>query len=124
MNGNGARAAGLGYAFTAIGDDRTAISWNPAGLWHEASVIGRLGFGSGEITGFEDLGIDSWDVDLSSNFQLNFASFIVPFNVGNLNVVGGIAYRRMYDFSSEITYTQNTFLGKFEQYDKITCGGN
>ena len=128
LNGNGARAAGLGYAFTAIADDPTAISWNPAGLTQiygmEASVIGRLGFGSGEITGFEDLGIDSWDVDLSSNFQLNFASFIVPFNVGNLNVVGGIAYRRMYDFSSEITYTQNTFLGKFEQYDKIAGGIN
>ena len=61
LNGSGARAAGLGYAFTGIADDATAISWNPAGLTQiygmEASAVGRLGFGSGEISGFDDLGI-------------------------------------------------------------------
>jgi long-chain fatty acid transport protein len=128
LNGNGARAAGLGYAFTGIADDATAISWNPAGLTQiygmEASLVGRFGFGSGEITGFENLGIDSWDLDLSSNFQLNFASFVVPFNVGNLNVVGGIAYRRMYDFSSEITQTINAFGMDNEIYEKISGGIN
>lgn len=30
--GVGARAAGMGEAFTAVGDDVTAIGWNPAGL--------------------------------------------------------------------------------------------
>jgi long-subunit fatty acid transport protein len=30
--GKGARAAGMAYAFTAIADDATAISWNPAGI--------------------------------------------------------------------------------------------
>ena len=30
--GTGARAAALGGAFTALGDDATAIGWNPAGL--------------------------------------------------------------------------------------------
>jgi long-subunit fatty acid transport protein len=128
LNGNGARAAGLGYAFTGVADDASAISWNPAGLTQlygmEASVVGRLGFGSGEVSGFGDLGIDSWDVDVSSNFQLNFASFIVPFNVGNLNVVGGIAYRRMYDFSSEMTQTINSSFGQFEMYDKVSGGIN
>lgn len=128
LNGSGARAAGLGYAFTGIADDATAISWNPAGLTQlygmEASVIGRLGFGSGEVSGFGDLPIDSWDVDVSSNFQLNFASFVVPFNVGNLNVVGGIAYRRAYDFSSEITHTQMTPFADYEIYDKVSGGIN
>jgi len=126
LNGSGARAAGLGYAFTGIADDATAISWNPAGLTQiygmEASAIARLGFGSGEVSGFGDLPIDSWDVDISSNFQLNFASFVIPFNVGNLNVVGGVAYRRMYDFSSEITMTQSTPFADFEMYD-MTAGG-
>ena len=32
LNGNGARAAGMGYAFTGLADDATAISWNSAGL--------------------------------------------------------------------------------------------
>jgi long-subunit fatty acid transport protein len=126
LNGSGARAAGLGYAFTGIADDATAISWNPAGLTQiygmEASVIGRLGFGSGEVSGFGDIGIDSWDVELSSNFQLNFASFIFPFNVGNLNVVGGVAYRRMYDFSTELTQTVQSPIGELEIFD-MTSGG-
>jgi long-subunit fatty acid transport protein len=30
--GKGARAAGMAYAFNAIADDATAISWNPAGI--------------------------------------------------------------------------------------------
>ena len=109
LNGNGARAVGMGYAFTAVSDDASAISWNPAGLTQlyspEASIVGRFGFGTGSVEGFEDFGIDSWDVELSSNFQLNFVSIVIPFSVGNFNVVGGIAYRRMYDFTREITQT-------------------
>ena len=50
LTGNGARAAGMGYAFTGVADDATAISWNSAGLTQlysmEASVIGTFGFGS------------------------------------------------------------------------------
>jgi len=61
LNGSGARAAGLGYAFTGIADDATAISWNPAGLTQiygmEASAIARLGFGSGEVSGFTNMPI-------------------------------------------------------------------
>ncbi|MBN1884506.1 MAG: PorV/PorQ family protein [Candidatus Krumholzibacteriota bacterium] len=30
--GNGARAAGMGEAFTAVADDATGLTWNPAGL--------------------------------------------------------------------------------------------
>ena len=30
--GNGARAAGMGEAFTAVADEATAVTWNPAGL--------------------------------------------------------------------------------------------
>jgi hypothetical protein len=105
LNGNGARAAGMGYAFTGIADDATAIAWNPAGLTQlysmEASLIGRFGFGflSTNYTDFNP------DVKIGSKFQLNFASFAMPFNVGEFNVVGGLAYRRMYDFTKDVTIT-------------------
>ena len=60
FTGNGARAAGMGYAFTGISDDATAISWNSAGLTQlysaEASVIGRVGFNSVELANFENWG--------------------------------------------------------------------
>jgi long-subunit fatty acid transport protein len=32
FKGVGARAAGMAFAFNAIADDATAMSWNPAGL--------------------------------------------------------------------------------------------
>ena len=58
LTGNGARAAGMGNAFTGIADDASAISWNPAGLTQlqsmEASVVGRINFGSGSVDFPED----------------------------------------------------------------------
>ena len=105
LNGNGARAAGMGYAFTGVADDATAISWNAAGLTQlysmEASIVGKLGFGS--LTPNYDM--FDVEVDKASSFQLNFASFVIPFNVGDLNVVGGVAYRTVYDFTSEEKWT-------------------
>jgi hypothetical protein len=105
LNGSGARAAGMGYAFTAISDDATAISWNPAGLTQlysmEASLIGRFGFGF-LSTNYSEFNPET---QIGSKFQLNFVSFVVPFSSGDLNMVGGIAYRRMYDFTRDWTIT-------------------
>lgn len=108
MTGNGARAAGMGNAFTGVADDATAMSWNSAGLTQlysmEASVITRFGFGN--------IKYDGWDeapaIDLKSRFQINFLSFAMPFKVGSFAIVGGIAYRTLYDFNNEITYKYDT----------------
>ena len=107
--GSGARAAGMGYAFTGVADDATAIAWNPAGLTQlysmEASIIGRFGFGF-VSTNYRDV---QPDISIGSNFQLNFASFILPFDAGDLNFVGGVAFRRLYDFSYNETITISDF---------------
>jgi long-chain fatty acid transport protein len=99
LNGNGARAAGMGYAFVGVADDATAISWNAAGLSQlytmEASAIGRLSLG-GQSTDFKTL---TYDIERNSSFQLNFASIVVPFSAGDYNIVGGVAYRNIYDFT-------------------------
>jgi hypothetical protein len=105
LNGSGARAAGMGYAFTGISDDATAISWNPAGLTQlysmEASLIGRFGFGF-LSTNYSEFNPET---KIGSKFQLNFASFVLPFSSGDLNMVGGIAFRRLYDFTQDWTVT-------------------
>ncbi len=107
LNGNGARAAGMGYAFTGLADDATAIAWNSAGLTQlyspEASVIARFGWGS-LTPDYSDPDV-TIDQTSGSKFQLNFASLAIPFNAGNLNVVGGVAYRRVYDFTMKNTFT-------------------
>lgn len=124
LNGSGARAAGMGYAFTGIADDATAISWNTAGLTQlytmEASVVGRFSFGTlGTDYSFADI-----EAERSSKFQLNFASFVVPFKAGDYNVVGGVALRRMFDFTDETTYKASTDLGDSEFTENYTGGIN
>ena len=103
LTGSGARASAMGYAFTAIADDATAISWNAAGLTQllspEASIIGRVSAGSKAIEGAD------YKVDRASDFNLNFASFVLPLSMGASNLVAGIAYRNIFDFNNNITYT-------------------
>ncbi len=131
LNGNGARSAGLGYAFTGVADDASAISWNPAGLVQlyqmEASVVGRMSAASGTVDGLQDIGITGWDVQAQSQFQFNFASFVVPFKIGGFEVVGGVAFRRMFDFSQEITQTITSDGFVFSFLEKViyndTAGG-
>jgi long-chain fatty acid transport protein len=105
LNGSGARAAGMGNAFVGVADDATAISWNAAGLTQlysmEASAIGRFSFGSLK----PDYQTANWDVDRSSSLKLNFASFVIPFSAGDYNIVGGVAYRNIYDFTQKNDYT-------------------
>ncbi len=109
LNGSGARAAGMGNAFTGVADDATAISWNSAGLTQlyspEASVIARFGFGS-LSTDYQDI---NFDITTGSSFQLNFASLVFPFSVGDLNIVGGIAYRRVLDFTQDFEIEAESF---------------
>jgi long-subunit fatty acid transport protein len=122
QNGNGARAAGMGYAFTGLADDATAISWNSAGLTQlyspEASVIARFGWGS-LTPDYPDLDID---VTSGSSFQLNFASLALPFHAGNINVVGGVAYRRVYDFTSNFTIKLSQ-MGMTYEIEQDNSGG-
>jgi hypothetical protein len=130
INGSGARAAGMGYAFTGIADDATAISWNAAGLTQlqspEASIIARMGFGSvsEDIPAFNvdllaglPLTIDpEAEISTKSKFQLNFASIVFPFSVSEKNVVGGIAFRRFFDFSNKWTITSSASVNTNQYY--------
>ncbi len=115
LTGNGARAAGMGYAFTGVADDATAISWNSAGLTQlysmEASVIGQFGFGSisTDYTNYDISG------SLSSSIRLNFASFVVPFQAGDMSIVGGVAYRTIYDFNKTLEW-KATIVGDSEEF--------
>jgi long-subunit fatty acid transport protein len=121
LNGSGARAAGMGNAFTGVADDATAISWNSAGLTQlyspEASVYARFGFGS-MSTDYQEI---NYDRTTGSSFQLNFASLVFPFSVGDLNVVGGIAYRRVLDFTQDIEETLE--INGFKQISKTDNSG-
>lgn len=119
--GVGARAQGMGGAFTAIADDATASSWNPAGLAQltrpEVSLVydqfstdfefdyAYSGMLAGERLTFESIDGRA-DGDYSSP---GFASWTFPFIMGRSPVVGQLSYRRMSTFPDIV----NSFVTRF-----------
>lgn len=108
--GAGPRALGMGGAFSAVADDGTASTWNPAGLtqcelpevamsggWYSASV--------GTQTSTSEQG----------RFALDHVSLMTPLYVGEIQQVVGLAWQRQYDFtrSFEIADASLVDLGFF-----------
>jgi len=108
-SGSGARALGLAGAFTALADDATAASWNPAGLIQlerpEASVMLRL---SREHNDFSS-GSDSYIAGENSfgNENLNYLSAAYPFRWGHRNFVFSLNYQETYDFTQAFSADVN-----------------
>lgn len=104
-SGSGARALGLAGAFTAVADDATAASWNPAGLIHlevpEVSIMLRASREEQEHRS----GSGSFSVGRNEfgNETLNYLSVVYPFRLADRNVVVSLNYQEAYDFTQEFT---------------------
>jgi long-subunit fatty acid transport protein len=104
-SGSGARALSMAGAFTAVADDATAASWNPAGLIQlqrpEASVVYR--FSSDRLEHHStDKDFQVGENDFSSD-HLNYLSLVFPFQVPSLqrNAVVSLNYQEAYDFEHQ-----------------------
>jgi len=105
--GAGARAAGMGGAFTALADDASAASFNPAGLAlllvPEASAVFDGSQRHDEHAAFTDVeggAVEDYGAS-SSTFTtagLNFASFTVPLTVARRNLCLQLSFHRVIDF--------------------------
>ena len=107
-SGSGARALGLSGAFTALADDATAASWNPAGLIQlerpEASVVFRAGWENQEHRSSSADFLASQDDFESRN--LNYFSVVYPFRTSSRNAVFALNYQEAYDFTQRFTAGQ------------------
>lgn len=131
--GFGARAMGMGNAFTGVADDATAIAWNPAGLTNlyspEFSITGRFKTGSYELDLDEDPNefFDGLTQERKSDFGLNFFSYVHPVKFEFATLVFGGAYRSLYNWNDEITQTTkySDEIGGKQSYNNIdkTEGG-
>src|SRR4051812_3130733 len=66
----GARGAALGGAMTAVVDDASALSWNPAGL----SRLAKPEVGASHVTLFEDTSFDFLSGGLATKSWGGFAA--------------------------------------------------
>jgi|CXWL01.1.fsa_nt_gi long-subunit fatty acid transport protein len=116
--GAGARAAGMGGAFTALADDASAASFNPAGLalliTPEASFALDGREHSDNFSGFDDVEDGQNERYSASASELttwtpNFASFTLPFTVGQRNLTFQLSYHRpiSFDFESDRRFTES-----------------
>ena len=101
--GSGARALAMGSAFIAIADDATAASWNPGGLVQLEKS--ELSFVFSTLHRKEDntfgLYPEASGNQSVSNADINYISFVYPFNFLNRNMVVFINYQHLYEFKRE-----------------------
>lgn len=109
FKGVGARAAGMAFAFNAIADDATAMSWNPAGLTQlkHPEFSGIMRFQLEELS-YEDL-VDKQYTHSQEGlpyYTFDYFSIIYPFKVRERDLVFGVAYQNHinYKFAQTSTY--------------------
>lgn len=121
--GAGARAGGMGGAFTALADDATAASFNPAGLAQllvpEASAVVDFSRHTDEYRSFLSydqvpvLGLTDSTVEFD-RAAFNFASVTVPFELFSKRFAFQLSTQRLVDFTYEGT----------RQFEEVDGEGN
>lgn len=103
--GSGARALGQAGAFTAVADDATAASWNPAGLVQlenpEVSVVYRFS-AQKDSHASQRSALEAGENRYSSS-ELNYLSGVYPFLLNDRNAVVSLNYQESYDFIQEFS---------------------
>ncbi|MBA3936276.1 MAG: outer membrane protein transport protein [Planctomycetes bacterium] len=100
--GAGARALGMGGAFTAVADDATANTWNPAGMAQlERPELAINGGYYGRSTAIQGGGAGSKENDLA----LDHVSAVLPFFLFGFQQSVGVAWQRQFDFTRRLDFS-------------------
>src|SRR5450432_760550 len=110
--GAGARGLGMGGAFTAVADDGTAASFNPAGLTQlrrtELALVGFTDLLESDVTVPKASGPVTTDTS-ARHQRPDFAGLALPFEVGGHSLTIQISYQRAVDlFGHGVATVQDT----------------
>jgi len=102
--GAGPRAMGMGGAFSAVADDATAATWNPAGM----SQLERIELGASVGWYHRRVQQDDGAGDDDSDVDLDHASAIVPFHAFGCQQTIALAWQRQFDFGRSVSASAHT----------------
>jgi len=92
--GKGARATGMAYAFNAVADDATALSWNPAGIVQIKKP--ELAFSAGiKNTDYRHAILE---YDYKPVYTFDFLGFVYPIKLKRKNLVFGASFQNKMNF--------------------------
>jgi long-subunit fatty acid transport protein len=94
--GVGARAMGLGGAYSAVADDYTAMYWNPAGLGQMKRREFNLGFSQNSVKSEADF-LGAVSQTTTSFTRLNSVGLVFPVPTSRGSLVFGFGYDKMRD---------------------------
>ena len=102
--GFGARALGLGSAYTGVSNDFSAVYWNPAGLGQIR--LNEMSLGLSHYS-YNNTATFNGERETYSNSQTNLNSLgiVYPFPVQRGSLVFAIGYGRQTDFTSALGFT-------------------
>jgi len=99
--GAGARGLGMGGAFTAVADDGTAASFNPAGLSQlRRTEIALVGFSTSLTSTITSRG-GAESVDKTRHGAPDFGGLVIPVTLGGRNLAFQFSYQRAVDLFGE-----------------------
>ncbi len=103
--GVGARAVGMGGAYTGVANDYSALFWNPAGLAQLES--GEFSLGLSHVNYKDRSGYFSALNDFSNNAtNLNAVGLVFPVPVSRGSLVFAFGYNRENNFATGISYSR------------------
>lgn len=99
--GAGPRALGMGGAFSAVADDATAATWNPAGM----TQLERLELGASVGWYHRQVRQENGSSDRDREVDLDHVSAILPFHAFGCQQTLGLAWQRQFDFGRSVSST-------------------
>jgi hypothetical protein len=115
--GKGARAAGMGYAFNAIADDATAISWNPAGIVQIKKPEVALSLNRKATNYSHEI------YDNRANKTLNtleYLGFIYPVKIKTKDLVFGASYQTKMNYKSIYYPNEESEINDYDYSNNLT----
>ncbi len=107
----GARAAGMGRAYTALANDANALDWNPAGLafFHKSSAIVASSFDFGKISIIPPSNLmnnkKKYQGREGGSFNLNYIGFTFPMQAQTFEITSSIVIRNITDLNEHPVWT-------------------